>query len=149
VYCEVLYCYDSYQVGKLSPCYVRNDVCNVIDVIYYFIIQTVGPPIFMITFGIGTFFHIRQRRQVLSTLPARIELVQRTPISTINTENAERNGEKHVLSMLTIQVAIYLICSIPLLSTKIYQNIPLSIVKSDVRDATEALFQLVYFTQSC
>lgn len=97
--------------------------------IYYFLVQTVGPPVLMVIFGIDTFIHIRQRRQIFST----------SSTSTINTENTERNGDKYILHMLTRQVAIYLTCSIPLLSTKIYQNIPLSIVKDDVRYAAESL----------
>ncbi|CAF1003135.1 unnamed protein product [Adineta steineri] len=139
-YSQVLYCYNSNLVGQLSVCNVIPNFCTVIDVMYYLLVQTVGPPILMITFGIGTYLHIKERRRLLLRLPVNTELTGRNAAIATNAENPERNSDKHILPMLTIQVIIYLVCSIPLLATKIYQMIPLSIVKSDVRIAGESLF---------
>jgi hypothetical protein len=92
----------------------------------------------MLIFGIGTFHHIHQGRQI------RPELTNRTKIGTgttssIPTRNTKRGSNRDILLMLTIQVTLYLFCSIPLFALKIYENIPMSIVKSDVRISVENL----------
>jgi hypothetical protein len=137
LYSEVFYCYEANQFNKPAPCFPQNDACNAVDIVFYFIFQAIGPPVFMLIFGIGTFIHIRQGRQIRQQPTSAAETGTRT-ISSILTRKTRRNGEE-ILSMLTIQVILYLICSMPFFATKIYSIIPLSINKSALRLSVENL----------
>ncbi|CAF1256626.1 unnamed protein product [Adineta ricciae] len=125
VYLQILYCYDTNQFAAISTCNVQTGICSVIDVIWMLFFQTIGPPILMLIFGIGTFIHIKQKQRI-------------QPL-TANTTETQRDNNKHILPMLFIQVIMYLLCIIPLLATKIYQNMTLSFIKSDVHRAVDSL----------
>lgn len=139
IYSQTLYCFDANQVNKPAPCFPQNDICNAVDIILYFLTQAIGPPIFMLIFGIGTFIHIRQGRQVAQE--ATNGDVRTEPISFVATTtrtNAKRDN-RSVLIMVATQVIVYIIFSIPHLIVKIYLIIPTSTVKSPVQIAIENL----------
>jgi hypothetical protein len=131
VYSPVLYCYEANQFNKPAPCFPQNNACNAFDITFYFIFQATGPPVFMLIFGIGTFIHIRQGRQIRQQPTSATDIGTRT-ISSTPTRKTERNG-REILSMLTMQVILYLICSMPFFATKIYSILPLSTNLSDVQ----------------
>jgi hypothetical protein len=141
VYSSILYCYDANQIQKPSPCYPQNRVCEMIDLTFYFIFQSIGPPVCILIFGIGTFIHIRQGRHVRENITNMVT-VSVIPVTSTNTRNIKKD-KRSILSMLIAQVILYIICSLPLLAFKIYSNIPLSIIKSDVRLSVENLIQNV------
>jgi hypothetical protein len=133
VYSQVLYCYEANQANTTGVCYTQNSVCNALDIIYYFIFQAIRPSVFMFIFGIGTFIHIRQGRVVRQALINRTEMVRVTTIMYM------RRSGREILRILTIQVILYLVCSMPFLIVKIYSNIPLSTVKSALQHSIEKL----------
>jgi hypothetical protein len=133
VYSQVLYFYDANQVNKPGICYIQNSVCNALDIIYYFIFQAIGPSVFMFIFGIGTFIHIRHERLVRKALLNRTETVRVTTIIYM------KRSSREVLRILTIEVILYLVCSMPFLLVKIYSNIPSSTMKSTLQLSIERL----------
>jgi hypothetical protein len=141
VYSPILYCYDANQIQKPSPCYPQNRVCEMIDLTFYFIFQSIGPPVCILILGIGTFMHIRQGRHVRQNITNTVT-VSVIPVTSTNTRNIKKD-KRSILYMLIAQVILYIVCSLPLLAFKIYSNIPLSIIKSDVRLSVENIIQNV------
>jgi hypothetical protein len=134
LYSPTLYCYDANQFQAPAPCYLQNSACEIIDITYNFIFQSIGPPVCMLIFGIGTFIHIRQGRNV------RQDIMNMATVNRIPAKHRKMTrNNRSILSMLIVQVALCIICSLPLLALKIYSNIPSSIIKSDVRLAVENL----------
>jgi len=134
---QALYCYEANQFSKLAPCFPKNDVCNALDIILYFIFQATGPPVFMLIFGIGTFIHIRQGRKIRQQSTNTGEIGTRK-ISSITKRNTRRNGQE-ILYMLTIQITLYLIFTMPFFAIKIYSIIPFSTNRSDVQSSVLSL----------
>jgi hypothetical protein len=137
VYSEVFYCFEANQFNRSTPCFPQNNVCIALAIIFYFIFQAIGPPVFMLIFGIGTFIHIRQGRQIRKQPISAAEIDTRTT-SSIPTRKTKINGGE-ILPMLTIQVILYIICSMPFFATKIYSVMTLSINKSDLQLSIENL----------
>jgi len=128
VYVQTLYCYEINQFTKPSPCYQQNSACGAMDIVNYFVFQSVGPPVFMLIFIIGTLMHIRKTRQL-------------KPETTGDNNNNNNNRKNNLVNtrLLFTQVAVYFLCSIPLFAMKIYALIPQSIVsRSDVRLSIES-----------
>jgi hypothetical protein len=146
VYFQTLDCFEANQFYKSLPCNTLNDVCSVIDIVYYFIFQTVGPPVFMLIFGIGTFIHIRQGRHIQQRQMNMVVVNSTTAISTVTTKMRPNN--QTILPLLFTQITIYILCSIPLLAIKIYLLISVSVVKNDVRRSAEtlSLSMLIWFS---
>jgi len=135
VYSQVLFCYEANQFNKPAPCFLRSNVCNMVDIASYFIFQSFGPPICMLMFGIGTFIHIRQGQQIRQK-PINLDAIATIPIQIINTRKNNRN----ILPMLIVQITLYILCSLPLMAFKIYSNLPLSTIKNDAQLSVENLF---------
>ena len=136
-YSQVLYCYEANQFTKPAPCYMRNTVCNVVDIVYYFVFQSTGPPVLMLIFGIGTFIHIRQGRHAQQP-PSHI--VSENASATVRVgQTKTKSNDRSILPLLFTQVTVYVICSIPLFASKVYSVVPQPIFKSDVRLAAENL----------
>jgi hypothetical protein len=134
-----LYCYEANQFTQFAPCYMTNAACTVFDTTCYFIFQGITPSMFMLAFGIGTFIHIHQGRKVRQEPLSRGGIQIGMDLTTNTARNATKNG-REILLMLAIQVTLCFICLTPLLAMKIYSNIPVLSVKSDVRIAIENLF---------
>ena len=140
LYSQTLYCFDANQVNKASSCFPQNDVCQVVDIIYYFLGHALGPPILMFISSVGTFIHIRQGRRITHEPTTRA--VTTEALSSITTIRANaRRDDRSILIMVTIQVTVYITCSIPLLAMKIYSIITTPIVKSPVQISIENLCQ--------
>jgi hypothetical protein len=137
VYSPLLYCYDANLFQKPAPCYPQNSVCEMIDLTFYFIFQSIGPPVCILIFGIGTFIHIRQGRHVRQNITSMVT-ASAIPATSTNSTTTKKN-KRSILSMVIVQVILYILCSLPLLAFKIYSNIPLSIIKSGVRLSVENL----------
>ncbi|CAF1275204.1 unnamed protein product [Adineta ricciae] len=137
VYIPTLYCYEINQFTKPVPCYQQNSECGLADIVNYFVFQSVGPPIFMLIFTIGTIMHIRQGHQVGPDIP--LSAVTNPSTTIHKNTRINRKTNRANTRLLYAQVIVYLLCSIPLFTMKLYALIPLSIVKSDVRISVEAL----------
>jgi hypothetical protein len=132
VYSSILYCYNANQFQAPAPCYPQNGVCEIIDLTFYFIFQSIGPPACILILGMGTFIHIRQGRRVRQNTTSMVT-ASVIPVTSTNTRNIKKD-KRSILSMLIAQVILYIICSLPFLAFKIYSNIPLSIIKSGIHD---------------
>lgn len=130
VYAQVFYCYEANQFSRPAPCFVKPNLCSVFENVYYFTFQTFGPPMLMFIFGIGTFIHIRQGQHMQREPVVRVDVATGT-ISTANTRNSKRSN-REILRMLSIQVVLYLICTLPLLGMEIFSAIPSPYVLSNV-----------------
>lgn len=130
---QVFYCFEANQINTPGPCFTQNKVCSYIDTTFTFIFQSIGPPVFMLAFGIGTLIHIRSERHIQTV----------ATVSTSRTTHriglVRQKRDRAILLMLIIQILLYTICSLPAAALKIYSIIPITIVKTDVRRSAENL----------
>lgn len=108
-YSQVLYCFDANQVNRSTLCSTQNDFCSMLDTIYTFFFQSIGPPVFILIFGIGTFFHIHNNRQIQP------EIITGTTLP-ISIRKTKRINDRDILLVVAIQVMLYLFCLIPFLA---------------------------------
>lgn len=127
LYSQTLYCFEANQFGKSAPCSPQSDVCHIVDVIFYLVGHAIGPPVLMFISSVATFIQIHRGRRITHE-----------PSVTTGRGSTKRDDQS-VLVMVTIQVLIYITCSIPLLAMKIYSLSTTSIVKSPVQISIENL----------
>ncbi len=60
------------------------------------------------------------------------------------TKRAILANERAILRVITVQIAAFCICTFPNIASKIYQLIPVTFVKSDVRRSIENLIINLY-----
>ena len=147
LYLQIFYCYDANQPGG-SSCNLINNTCNIINSVFAFVLQAIGPPIFMLVFGIGTYNHIRIARQQRA-VPIEMATVRSNANSGDHTGNNNQNNRKNqhgrnnqnnnVLLMLCVQVILLILFSLPLLVFKIYSSVPVYFVKSSTQISIENL----------
>ncbi|CAF1113520.1 unnamed protein product [Adineta steineri] len=138
VYAQVFYCYDANQFNRPSLCFIRNNVCLILDTAYYFIFQCFGPPICMFIFGIGTFIHIRRGEQIRieARNRANVNIIERLPIHIVKL----RKNNRKILPMLIAQIILYIFCSLPLMFYKIYSTLQISIIRNNIPLPVENLY---------
>jgi hypothetical protein len=128
MYIEILVCYESGNTITIAPCANQNVMCGTIDACLDFIFQLITPLFLMIYFSLGTLFNIRQ--------VARLGQASNTS-RVLRISQATRKGkianERAILRVVFIQVATFCTCALPIIATKIYQLVPVSGTKSDVR----------------
>jgi hypothetical protein len=134
MYIEILVCYESGNTITIAPCANQNVMCGTIDACLDFIFQLITPLFLMIYFSLGTLFNIRQ--------VARLGQASNTS-RVLRISQATRKGkianERAILRVVFIQVATFCTCALPIIATKIYQLVPVSGTKSDVRRSVENL----------
>ncbi|UJR29704.1 hypothetical protein I4U23_017252 [Adineta vaga] len=104
VYVPTLYCYEINQFTKPVPCYQQNSECGSADIANYFVFQSVGPPMFMLIFGIGTLIHIRQVRSLEPKVLA--SAVVKTSVTMANNSMKNRKNNQANIRLLFTQLDI-------------------------------------------
>ncbi|CAF1415053.1 unnamed protein product [Adineta ricciae] len=144
LYSQIFYCYDANQPGG-ALCNPINNTCNIINSVFAFILQAIGPPISMFVFGIGTYNHIRIAKQQL-VVPIEKATVRTNANSGGYTRNnnqinpnGRNNQNNNVLLMLCVQVIILIFFSLPLFMFRIYSSVSAFFVKSSKQIAIESL----------
>ena len=134
IYIEVLVCYESGNTVTIAPCANKNTMCATVDACLGFIFQLISPLLLFIFFGLGTFFNIRRSAKlrhihVSAVVPSALKTQRKAAIA----------NERAILRVVFVQVITFCICTLPNIATKIYQLIPVTYVKSDVRLSIENL----------
>ncbi|CAF0951539.1 unnamed protein product [Adineta ricciae] len=144
---QVFFCFDANQVNTPGPCYTTSPTCAIIDQIYFFMFQLIGPPMCMIVFGIGTYIHIRQGRKVRPT-DAHTKTIEASRVAGIIGNEQTRGKNRAVLRMLFAQILVYFLCTIPLTAFRLYAVMPITILKSNERAILEnIIFNVTIFVQ--
>ncbi|CAF0951616.1 unnamed protein product [Adineta ricciae] len=129
---EVFFCIDANQINAPGPCYTTSPTCVIIDQFYVFIFQIIGPPMCMIVFGIGTYIHIRQGQKVRST-DAHTKTVEATHVAGAIGDEHTRGKNRAVLRMLFAQILVYIACTCPYSTFRLYAVMTATVIKSNER----------------
>ncbi|UJR32940.1 hypothetical protein I4U23_020401 [Adineta vaga] len=122
IYSQIFYCYDANLILTPLKCYGKSTVCRLFSDFVYGSFSILLPLVCMIIFGIKTIFnihHVQTRIRPNNVTP----LHHSQNLSIIYREitvNLWKKQDRHLFIMLTVQVIIQSILTLPQVMAKIY-----------------------------
>ncbi|CAF1186383.1 unnamed protein product [Adineta steineri] len=140
---EVGYCFDANLIGTPQKCYAKSDACRIFNDLAQSFITTIIPSTIMFIVGLCTIRNVRKSQQI-GVLPITI-VNQNTGIT--------RRNEQSLTIMLSAQVILLTIFTLPQAGQKFYLTYSFYQTKTSSQRALESLlfnFVLLFsFISSC
>ncbi|CAF1437134.1 unnamed protein product [Rotaria sp. Silwood1] len=164
VFGEEFYCIDINQqlLGAPQSCYQRqaNVQCQIVDSLMQFLFATLTPALMMIVFGFLTLRNIRQKHRRTNAVQTANTTIPKVPMTiachfsaqqqstNITTDSNSRSvltrvnrttrkRDAQLITMLLVQVAVFVISSFPISGYKLYAAATIYETKSNLRKSIE------------
>ena len=133
---QILYCYEANLQNTPLKCYYPNRFCRLYNDLIFSIAIILVPLILMITFGLMTISNIRSTQN----------RVEPTSVRTIPTHSRDlheyrrrrlKKLDRHLCSMLLIQVIIFAVSTFPLMIQRFYATFTIDLTRSALRSVIE------------
>ncbi|CAF1008793.1 unnamed protein product [Adineta steineri] len=145
---EQFYCIDINQnlLGAPQSCYQLkvNIHCQIADSLTQFIFEILMPAIFMVTFGLLTLRNVHQTQNRISAIrtshiPASQQLtnIRNNTSFSVEVNRTVQKRDSQLITMLLIQVAVFVISTLPISIYKIYGIATIYSTKSTLRKSWE------------
>ncbi|UJR17597.1 hypothetical protein I4U23_004493 [Adineta vaga] len=151
---QQLFCFEANLTYTPIKCYSKTIICGIISDLCFALITILCPLILMFIFGLMIISNIRQARARLQPTLMTIDSQAASATTTVGggNQNQERKTDRHLLTMLFVQVLSLLIFTLPLAISKLYTTVTRETVKSALQNSTENftfnLFLLFIFIAS-
>ena len=145
LYIQIFYCYEASLTNTPLACYGKTETCRLTTDLSYALITIVIPIIIMMIFGLKTILNIQSSyRRVCVTISQ----------VTTNRQNKRQRWKKldyRLFLMLSIQIILYSLSTLPQAIQKIYSTFSAEQVKSNCQKSVEnlifnLLLLLTYFS---
>ena len=140
-YSQVFYCYEANMINSPVKCSGKTPLCRLVFDIEMAFVSVIIPSLLMLTFGLLTIFNIRQSHM------RRIQPATQSTINSNNQNNSQlsKKTDRSLLMMLSIQVVLLTLFSLPQVLHTLYTNIIRGQVRSPLQNTISSVVLNVFF----
>ncbi|CAF1265737.1 unnamed protein product [Adineta steineri] len=144
---QELFCFEANLINTPVKCYSKTVICGIISDLCFAVITIICPLLLMFIFGLMILSNLRHSRARIQPVPMAIDGPAARNASTVITEPhyQQRKMNRHLLIMLSIQVLILLVFTLPFAIAKIYTTITRDTPKSALQRALENFIFTLFF----
>ena len=127
LYVHILYCYGANLTDAPLRCYGRTTVCRLMTDITYMFVTILFPLLMMAVFGLMTIWNIRRmKHRVIPTAGSVQTVVNGDTSGTVDAKQRWNRKDRHLVTMLFVQVILLIVFFIPLVVQKLYSTIAIN-----------------------
>ena len=136
---QQIYCFEANLINTPLKCYTKTVMCGIASDICFALITILFPLVLMFIFGIMTILNIRQAQSRVQPIGASINDRSGHNTTTVNSvrQNQRKKTDRQLLLMLSVQVFLILLFTLPLALSKLYTTITRNTYKSALQNSIE------------
>jgi hypothetical protein len=136
---QQIFCYEANLTNTPLKCYSKTEMCGIASDICFALITILLPLLLMFMFGLMIISNVRQTQARLQPMGTTIDghTGHHTTTASTGRQNQQRKTDRQLLIMLSFQVLVMLICTVPFALSKLYTTITRNTPKSALQNTIE------------